>query len=194
VGDTIDLVDGVRHGVGEGGLVEEEDAVGRQGWGGGLGQRGQREEEESKRMAELHFLLRLFMASREVDGPGDGDDGRAVGGNRGPGDGGVGGGDAVNPFAVGGLVEGHGAEDGREHHAGGVDVNEVLVQRLFDCGLWHEFHRAGSAHLVDGQPGLLISIERVAGGGAGIAEGVEVIDECDSAVLEGELRDAEDVL
>jgi hypothetical protein len=69
----------------------------------------------------------------------------------------------------------------------------AMVERLFDCGLWNEFHRTGSAHLVDGQPCLLISVERVARGGAGIAKGVEVVDERDAAMLEGELGDAEDI-
>ncbi len=47
---------------------------------------------------------------------------------------------------------------------------------------------------MDGEPGVLVGVEGVEGGGAGVAEGVEVVDQRDAAVLEGELRDGEDVL
>ena len=60
-------------------------------------------------------------------------------------------------------------------------------------GLRDQFGGGGGTELMDGEPGLLVGIERVEGGGAGIAEGVEVVDERDAAVLEGELGDGEDV-
>jgi hypothetical protein len=63
----------------------------------------------------------------EVDGPGDGDDGRAIADGGGGGDRAVGGGDAVDLLAAVDLVEGDGAEDGCEDHSRGVDVDEVLV-------------------------------------------------------------------
>ncbi len=47
---------------------------------------------------------------------------------------------------------------------------------------------------MDGEPGLLVGAERVEGGGAGVAEGIEVVDQRDASVLEGELSDIEDVL
>src|ERR1035438_5887770 len=62
-----------------------------------------------------------------MNGPGNGDDGCAVAdGGRG-GDGAVSRGDAVNLMAAVDLVEGHGAEDRREDHSGGMDVDEVFV-------------------------------------------------------------------
>ena len=41
---------------------------------------------------------------------------------------------------------------------------------------------------------MLVGAEGVEGGGAGVAEGVEVVDEGDAAVLEGVLGDGEDVV
>jgi len=46
---------------------------------------------------------------------------------------------------------------------------------------------------VDGDPGLLIGVERVGGDGARIAQGVEVVDEREVAVLVAEAGDVEDV-
>ncbi len=84
-----------------------------------------------------------------MDGPGNGQDGGAVAGDGGPGDGGVSGSDAVNFFAVGGLVEGHGTEDGGEDHAGRVDVDEVFVK--LDAAFGWAF--AGDARGFDGVVG-----------------------------------------
>ena len=68
------------------------------------------------------------------------------------------------------------------------DAGEVLRR------LGGEIGGRGGAELVDGEPGLLVGAEGVEGGGAGVAEGVEVVDQRDAAVLEGELGDREDVL
>jgi hypothetical protein len=38
---------------------------------------------------------------------------------------------------------------------------------------------------MDGEPGLLVGVEGVKGGGAGVARGIEVVDQSDAAVLEG---------
>ncbi len=64
----------------------------------------------------------------EVDGPGDGDDGGSVGDGGGESDGGVVLLDAAGLVAVGDVVEGHGAEDGCEDHAGGVNPDEVFME------------------------------------------------------------------
>src|ERR1039458_9853602 len=72
-----------------------------------------------------------FMGPRslelEVDGPGYGDDCCAIADRGGGGDCAVGRGDAVDLLAAVDLVKRHGAEDGRKHHAGRVNVNEVFV-------------------------------------------------------------------
>src|ERR1039457_6025287 len=97
-----------------------------------------------------------FMGPRrlelEMEGPGYGDDGCAIADRSGSGDSGVRRGDAVNLLTAVDLIEGHGAEDGRKHHAGRVNVNEVFVP----------FHAAarvlvgdlGSADGVGGGPGV----------------------------------------
>src|ERR1019366_7981820 len=97
-----------------------------------------------------------FMGPRrlelEMDGPGYGDDGCAIADRSGSGDSGVRRGDAVDLLTAVDLIEGHGAEDGRKHHAGRVNVNEVFVP----------FHAAarvlvgdfGSADGVGGGPGV----------------------------------------
>lgn len=63
-----------------------------------------------------------------MNGPTDGDDGRAVGANRGDGDGTVEGRDAVNFFTIILLLISHGAEDGSENHAGAMYEGERLVK------------------------------------------------------------------
>src|ERR1035441_5537737 len=88
----------------------------------------------------------------EMDGPGYGDDGCAIADRGGGGDCAVGRGDAVNLLTAVDLIEGHGAEDGRKHHSGRVNVDEVFVP----------FHAAarvlvgdfGSADGVGGGPGV----------------------------------------
>src|SRR5271155_1393498 len=78
-----------------------------------------------------------------MDGPGNGDDGCAVGGGGDDCDRSVGGGDAVDLLAAVDLVVCHGAEDGRENHSGGVEVDEVLVQLdAAACGFVGDFGSA----------------------------------------------------
>src|ERR1035438_8796548 len=72
-----------------------------------------------------------FMGPRslelEMDGPGYGNDGCAIADRSGSSDSGVRRGDAVDLLTAVDLVERHRAEDGRKHHAGRVNVDEVFV-------------------------------------------------------------------
>ena len=61
-------------------------------------------------------------------------------------------------------------------------------------GLGRDVSGGGVADLVNGNPGCGIGGEGVRGGGAVVAEGVDVIDEGEAAVLVAELGDVEDVL
>src|ERR1035441_165959 len=97
-----------------------------------------------------------FMGPRglelEMDGPGYGDDGCAIADRGGGGDCAVGRGDAVDLLTAVDLIERHGAEDGRKHHAGRVNVNEVFVPFHAAAGvLVGDF---GSADSVGGGPGV----------------------------------------
>lgn len=78
-------------------------------------------------MARNHVFF-IGALGFEVDRPGDGDDCGAVGGYGGPGNGGVGGGDAVNFFSVVGLIECQRTENRGQDHSRSVDIDEVFVE------------------------------------------------------------------
>ncbi len=61
-------------------------------------------------------------------------------------------------------------------------------------GLRDKVGGGGEAELVDGHPGLLVGVEGVGGDGAGVAQGVEIVDQGEAAVVVAELGDVEDVL
>ena len=52
----------------------------------------------------------------------------------------------------------------------------------------------GEAELVDGHPGLRVGVQGVGGDGARVSQGVEIVDQCEAAVLVAEFGDVEDVL
>ena len=127
--DAIDLVHGVRHVIGESGLIENPLRVGWREGGSGGAAKGKQEQREQ--VPEFHRLSPEF----EVNGPGDGHNGGAVSGGGDVSDGSVCGGDAVDLFAGVFLFVGHDAEDGGEDHAGAVDPLEIAVEADGTFGL-----------------------------------------------------------
>ena len=68
-----------------------------------------------------------------------------------------------------------------------------VSRKLFDLALRDNLGSSACTELVDGDPGILVRIQSVAYGATGVAQRIQIIDEGDPAVLEGELRDLEHV-